>query len=384
METRNVGTTGYETRNILLALGWYYPEIHHGVARFARDHHWHVTADFDDLVPEHWRGDGVVTLLGARQDLWRKLRRLKVPIVDLAESRPDIALPRVTMDNAAIGRIAADHFVERGFRNFAFVHRWDLGVSRVRRDAFQTALAAAGHRCEVLNWNKEAGRSSDTREQRHRWLVRRLSALPKPLAVFAMRDVEAVEVIEACIAAEIAIPDQVAVLGVDNTYTICDCLRVPLSSVNTNWEQVGYQGAALLERLICGDPVPATPIYIPAVGVCQRRSTDSLAVEHPAVVAALRYIHDHSAEAIDMTDVVRHVAMSRSGLEKAFREYYIRPPMEELRHARLNRARRELLETDDKIIAIARRTGFQTSQNLCRVFQQQLGMTPKQFRLQHR
>ncbi|QDV68770.1 Xylose operon regulatory protein [Rosistilla carotiformis] len=384
MGLQDVERPGNETRNILLALGWYYPEIHHGVARFARDHHWHVTADFDDLVPEHWRGDGVVTLLGARQNLWRKLRRLKVPIVDLAESRPDIALPRVTMDNAAIGRIAAAHFVERGFRNFAFVHRWDLGVSRVRRDAFKTALAVAGHRCEVLNWNKEAGRSSDTREQRHRWLVRRLSTLPKPLAVFAMRDVEAVEVIEACIAAGIAIPDQVAVLGVDNTDTICDCLRVPLSSVNTNWEQVGYQGAALLERLICGEPAPATPIYIPAVGVCQRRSTDSLAVEHPAVVAALRFIHDHSAEAIDMTDVVRHVAMSRSGLEKAFREYYIRPPMEELRHVRLNRARKELLETDDKIIAIARRTGFQTSQNLCRVFQQQLGITPKQFRLQHR
>jgi len=116
--------TGSSERYVLFALGWYYPEIHRGVVRFARDHQWHVTADFDDLVPRHWRGDGVITLLGARQNLWKSLRKLDVPIVDLAESRPNIRLPRVTMDNAAIGRMAARYFLDRGYRNFAFFHRW--------------------------------------------------------------------------------------------------------------------------------------------------------------------------------------------------------------------------------------------------------------------
>jgi len=366
-------------REILLALGWYYPQMHRGVARFARDHNWHVTFDFDDPIPKHWKGDGVVTLLGMRRGMWPRLRRLRVPIVDLAESRPDIALPRVTMDNAAIARLAAEYFLERGYRQFAFVHRWELGVSQRRRDHFQAALAAHGRKCHVLSWQQERQQRPDTREQRRRWLVRRLSALAKPLAVFA-RDNEAVEVIEACFAAELAVPDEVAVLGVDNSEMICDCLRVPLSSIDNNLERVGYEGAALLERLIGGAPAPVAPLYIPPAGIVERRSTDSLATDHPQVQAALRYIRDHSHQPIRMADLLQHVAMSRSGLEKAFREHYVRAPMEELRHTRLARAKTRLRETDEKIAAIAHLTGFQTPQNLCRAFRQQLSQTPKQYR----
>ncbi|QGJ70961.1 Transcriptional regulator [Planctomycetales bacterium 10988] len=372
-----------EARNILLALGWYYPEIHRGVARFARDHGWHLTADFDDLVPKHWNGDGVITLLGAQQNIWRQLRRLRVPIVDLAESRPNISLPRVTMDNAAIGRMAAEHFLERGYRHHAFVHRWDLGVSRRRRDHYRATLSEAGYRCEILSWTRENRGKPDTRAQRHRWLMRRLQTLPKPLAVFAMRDVEAVEVIEACLAAGLHIPDEVAVLGVDNTETICDCLRIPLSSIENQWEQVGYEGASLLDRMLQGADPPTSPLYIPPTGVVERRSTDSLAVDHPGVVAALRFIHEHAHEPIRMDQVTQHVAMSRSGLEKAFREHYVRAPMEELRHFRLQVAKKMLLETDDKILTIAKRAGFQTSANLCRAFHQQVGLTPKEYRTSH-
>ncbi len=353
--------------------------MHRGVARFARDHNWHVTFDFDDPFPKHWKGDGVITLLGLRQDMWRRLRHLRVPIVDLAESRPDIALPRVTMDNAAIARLAAEFFLDRGYRHFAFVHRWEMGVSRRRRDCFRAALVERGHRCHVLSWQRERQRRPDTREQRHRWLVRRLSAMATPLAVFA-RDNEAVEVIEACFAADLAVPDEIAVLGVDNSEMICDCLRVPLSSIDNNLERVGYEGAALLDRLVRGEAAPSSPLYIPPAGIVERRSTDNLAADHPRVQTALRFIRDHSHELISMADLVKHVAMSHSGLEKAFREHYVRAPMEELRHTRLTHAMRLLRETNEKIAAIARLTGFQTSQNLCRTFRHQLGLTPKQYR----
>ena len=133
-------TSSNDITNVLLSLGWYYPEMHRGVARFARDHGWHVTADFDDPIPTHWQGDGVIALLGARHNHWRQLRRLKVPVVDLAESRPNIKLPRVTMDNVAIGKMAAEHFLESGYRHFAVCHRWELGVSRRRCDAFQSIV----------------------------------------------------------------------------------------------------------------------------------------------------------------------------------------------------------------------------------------------------
>ena len=375
---------GSSERYVLFALGWYYPEIHRGVVRFARDHRWHVTADFDDLVPKHWQGDGVITLLGARQDLWKSLRKLDVPIVDLAESRPDIRLPRVTMDNAAIGRMAARYFLDRGYRNFAFFHRWGLGASHRRRDSFQAELARYGYDCEVLSWKKGRGKSADTRDQRHRWLIHHLTVSPKPLALFAMRDIEAVEVIEACLSADLSVPEQISVLGVDNSETICDCLRVPLSSIDNNLEQVGYEGAALLERLISGESPPTTPLYIPPSGVVERRSTDCMAVNHPGVAAALRYIQENAHLPICMTDVIGYVAMSRSGLEKAFRDHFVRAPMEELRRVRFDRARKMLRETDEKIITVARVTGFQTSHNLCRAFSQNLSLTPKQYRLKHR
>ncbi len=368
-------------RNILLALGWYYPEIHRGVARFARDHHWHLTADFDDPVPKHWKGDGILTLLGARQNLWRDLKHLKVPIVDLAESRPEIVLPRVTMDNAEIARMAADYFLNRGYRHFAFVQRWDLGVSRRRSICFRERIETKGLQCNVLSWQRDRKKQSDTRENRHEWLVRKLTELPKPLAVFA-RDSEAVEVIEACVSADIKVPEQVAVLGVDNTEFICDCLRVPLSSIDNRLEQVGYEGAALLERLICGESVPNLPIYITPAGVVERRSTDSIVVEHPKVAVALRFIQEHSSQPISMLDVLRHVGMSRSGLEKAFREYYVRPPMEQLRKVRIEKAKRLLRETDEAVQTIASLCGFHSSPSFCRTFALSTGMTPKQFRVQ--
>ncbi len=371
-------------RNILLALGWYYSEIHHGVARFARDHGWHVTADLEDPVPKLWNGDGVLTHLGAKLHIWRKLQHLDVPIVDLTESRPEIPLARVTMDNAAIGRMGAEYFLDRGYRNFAFFHRWDMGVSRQRRKHFQDNINVAGHRCDIFCWQRERKGRPDTRDWRHKWLIQCLAELPKPLAVFTLRDIEAVEVIEACLSADLVVPDQVSVLGVDNFVPVCDCLRVPLSSIDNNLEQVGYEGSALLEKLIRGDPAPRNTIYSPPRRVIERRSTECLAVEHPKVAAALRFILDHSHEQICTTDLVKYVAMSRSGLEKAFREHYIRAPMEELRHVRLIKAKKMLLETDKKIIAIARLTGHQTPHNLCRIFHQQMEMTPKQYRCKHR
>lgn len=366
--------------NVLLSLGWYYPEMHRGVARFARDHGWHVTADFDDPIPTHWQGDGVIALLGARHNHWKQLRRFKVPIIDLAESRPNIKLPRVTMDNVAIGKMAAEHFLESGYRHFAVCHRWELGVSRRRCDSFKSVVNASGYGCEVMSWQRERGDQVDTRQKRHRWLMKRLAKLRKPVAVFAVRDVDAVEVIEACAAAGINVPDEVAVLGVDNNEMICDCLRVPLSSINPNLEEVGYQGAALLARLLSGERPPSRPIYIAPVGIVRRRSSDGLAVEHAAVAAALRFIHNHAHEPIRMTDVTAHVDISRSGLEKAFREHFVRAPIEELRRVRLRHAMSMLRETDGTITEIAEKTGFQTAHNLCRSFRQYVGITPGSYR----
>lgn len=367
-------------KNIMLALGWYYPEMHRGVARYARENNWHITFDFDDPVPDNWQGDGVLTLLAAGKDLWRTLRNFQRPIVDLGESQVNVQLPRVTMDNKQIGRLAAEFYIGRGYRHFAFIHRWDLGVSKRRQEGFQQELEKSGFNCELLCWKNECKNKEDTREQRLLWLKKRLNRLPKPVAVFCTWDIVAAEVIDACIMADLAIPQQVAVLGVDNAEVICECLQIPLSSIDNNLELVGYEGAALLDQIIEGRVPPETPQYIPPVGVVERRSTDFLAVEHPQVAAALHFIHKQYHRHISMQDILAIVTISRSGLEKAFREHYVRPPMEELRRVRFQKTQKLLEETDEKLTSIAIKTGFVTSHNLCRSFKRHFGMTPKQYR----
>ncbi len=369
-----------QKRSVLLVLGWYYPEIHRGVAQYARDHHWHITFDFEEPLLDQWTGDGVITLLGVRDELWAALQRFPGPVVDLSESRPEIALPRVTMNNHEIGSLAAEYYLGRGYRHFLFLHRWNLGVSTRRKEGFQQQLTRAGYSCETLCWQTGRGNFPDSRDQRLIWLGQHLQKLPKPLAVFGTRDIEAAEVIEACALYQLQVPEQVAVLGVDNAEMICECLRVPMSSIDNNLEQVGYAGATLLDQLMDGEPPPVSPVYISPVGVVERRSTDHLAVAHPDVAAALRIIHEEYQKPLTMREILERVPISRSGLEKAFREHYVRPPMEELRKVRFAKAQKMLAETGEKIAAIANKCGFETSHNLCRSFKQRFQMTPKQYR----
>ncbi|QDT09867.1 hypothetical protein [Stieleria marina] len=129
--------------------------------------------------------------MGQKDSFWNQLRNVEAPIIDLTESRPRITLPRVTVDNKAIAEMAAKF----GVSTFTFIHRWELGVSRVRRDYFAQTLKQAGFECTVFSWGKERGNKKDDRQERHRWLVKRLAQLPKPNAVFCARDIEAVEAI---------------------------------------------------------------------------------------------------------------------------------------------------------------------------------------------
>ena len=362
-------------------MSWYYPSVHRGIVQFARDHAWHITADLDDPVPANWRGDGVVTHLGARRNLWQELSQLRVPIVDLTESRPEISVPRVTSDNVAIGTLAAEHFLDRGYRHFAMVHRWELGVSRIRKRVFFENVGPSARTTNVLCWQKQYGDKAHDRSFRHQILSQWVRQMPKPLGVFCSRDDEAAEVLEACTESSITVPEEIAVLGVDNTETICDCLSIPLSSIDSNMERVGYEGAALLDRLISGDPAPDEPIRIAPSGVIGRRSTDALAVDHTGVRKALRYVHDNFHLPIGVADLARTAGMSRSGLEKAFREHFVRSPGQELRRVRVDQAKRELRESKAPLSAVAGATGFRSSQQLCKTFRDQVGVTPNQYRL---
>jgi LacI family transcriptional regulator len=213
------------------------------------------------------------------------------------------------------------------------------------------------------------------------FILSQLDKLPRPLAVFAGQDNLGVTLIEICERNGIHIPDEVAVLGVDNIEFLCKCLMVPLSSVDTRLEKLGYEAAHQLNRLLNKEITKnEPPQIIRPHGVICRQSTDVLAVEHPAVIKALQFTKSNFQNPITLEDVAEYAGMSKRGMEKAFQKYLGRSPAAELRRVRLDNAKRMLTETNCKIEAIAVDCGYSNSSNLSFAFNKETGMSPRTYR----
>jgi LacI family transcriptional regulator len=233
-----------------------------------------------------------------------------------------------------------------------------------------------------LRWHKSPVYRTD-REQwkrRRNWLISQLKLTPRPLAVFAANDEQALHVLEACESAGLSVPEQVAIVGAENYLLAPDTMNTPVSSVDTNLETLGYRGAALLDDLMSGKNPPAEPIRVPAAGLIVRKSSDLLAVNHKGVANSLRYIWEHCHEPIGVDDLVGVAAMSRRGLHKAFMEHLGRTPGQELHRVRIERAKRLLRESTHKVEILASMCGYQSSNSFCIAFKQTTGVSPKQYR----
>ncbi len=216
---------------------------------------------------------------------------------------------------------------------------------------------------------------------RRRWVIHTIRSLRYPLGIFCYNDCVAADIVDACIEAEIQIPDQVAVLGVDNDPVICDCVQVPLSSVRHDLEGMAYEAAALLDRLINGEPPPNIPKRIPPRGVVTRKSTEVLAVEDPKVSAALKYIQGNFSRGnLSVVDVVAHTRLPRRSLERAFREELQRTMLHEIVRVRINHAQKLLETTPLSVTDIAAQSGFASLNHFFRVFHGRTGLTPRAFR----
>ena len=226
-------------------------------------------------------------------------------------------------DHAAAARLAADDFLVRGFTHFMFYSTRDHWSSNEGGTAFVNALKPAGRDCTWIRWHQSPAFTTGHLQwkDKRRWLAAQLENAPKPLAVFAADDDLALEVIETCETTGMAVPEAVSVIGVDNSLTAVNAMRIPISSVDQNFETLGYRGAELLDRLMHGKPAPADPIRIPPAGLITRKSSDLLAVNHPGVARCLRYLWQNCHQPIVVDDLARVAAMSRSGLHQAFVEH---------------------------------------------------------------
>ena len=371
-------------KRVLLALGWYDYQLHQGIEKFAREHGWHLYANLarEKVIPWGWEGDGVLAWLGAGDDLAEFVTAVNKPTVDFSLRRPQLKFPRVLEDHAHAAQLVADHFLSRGFSHFVFYSDTENWSYEERGEGFVNALKSAGHSATWLRWHQSpkftTGR--DEWRQKRKWLSSEMKKAPKPLAVFAANDQQAVDVLESCEIAGIAVPEQVAIIGAENYLPAPEAMHTPISSVDTNLVTLGYRGAELLDQLMHGKPAPPTPIRIPAAGVIARKSSDILTIAHKGVARSLRHIWEHSHEPICVKDLVGVAAMSRRGLHMAFLEHLGRTPGQELQRVRIDRAKQLLVGTNHKIETVAGMCGYQSANSFCIAFKRVLGMSAKTFR----
>ncbi len=375
----------HKQRNVLVALGWYDHRLLKGIATYASEHRWHLAAHsiiHEKVIPWGWEGDGVLAWLAAGDDLAHFVSSVRKPTVDFSMRRPHLPFAHVVQDHEKTGHLVAEHFLSRGLQQFCFYSDSENWSQVERGEGFAQALRLVGHDCEWWRWRDAEGQGTGQNEwlRRRQWLLARIKSAPKPVAIFAANGTLAVEIQELCLDAGIAVPSEVAMVGIDDYLLSVSAENRSISGVDTNLEEQGYQGAAVLDRMMRGGSVPAKPLRIAPSAVITRKSSDILAVKHEGVARGLRFIADHFAEAIGVDDVSRAAGMSRRGLQQAFCENAGCTPSDKIRQVRIELAKRLLAESDDKIELIARRSGYPNLNTFFIAFRKLEKVTPAEFR----
>jgi LacI family transcriptional regulator len=293
---------------------------------------------------------------------------------------PLAELSEVSSDAGHVAQLATEHFLERQLRHFAYVGVEGRAWSRRRGEAFSMRLRASGHMPHVYP-NPRHSRDR-VWERELETMARWLRTLPRPVGLFACNDDRGRQVLEACRFAGLNVPEEVAVLGVDNDAVFCDLADPPLSSIALNAETAGYRTAEILDGMMRGRITRPQRISVEALHVVTRRSTDIVAVADCDVAAALQLIRREQGRTLSVSDVADEVAVSRRHLERRFRETIGRTVLQEIQLVRLEQAKRLLLETTHPISLVAEMSGFGSCSYFNHFFHERVGVTPRKFRIQ--
>jgi LacI family transcriptional regulator len=361
-----------------------------GIARYAQLHGpwiFHITAgDYEHAVPDmkQWGGSGIIARI-PNDAVAKAVVQANVPTIALGltdtQMRPESPLAtfsELSSDAREVARFAADHLLQRRFRNFAFVGLEDRAWSHRRERAFKEHLGNAGFAPHVY---PQPRRKADRIWEREQIILSDwIGKLPRPVGLFACNDDRGREVLESCRIAKLRVPEDIAVLGVDNDEVFCQLSNPALSSVALNAETAGYRAAELLDDMMQGRIKRPRRIVVETLGVVTRRSTDIVAVDDPEVADALQYIHRQNGCGVTVELVVDKVAISRRNLEKRFQQTLGRTILDEIQNTRLERAKRLLLETNYPVAKVAELAGFGSTGYFIQFFQHRVGRTPRRFR----
>ncbi len=362
-----------------------------GIAQYTQAHgHWatrHHERALGDSAPgwlKKWSGDGVIARIDS-EGLLKQIQKLDVPTVDLRLLFDVENIPRVGVDNVAVTRMAADHLLERKFEHYALCGFAGIDYAEQRRKFFTEYLEGLGYKVDVWMGGQSGGRPTTTQIEA-RGLVQDialekwLDELPKPVGIMATNDVRAQQVLAACDNCGISVPDEIAVVGVDNDPVICELCHPPLSSIQLQNERMGYEAAALLDKIMQGQEQEEYRRRWPPSGIITRQSTDVVAIPDSATAAAVHFIREHACDGIAVDAVFRHVAVSRSTLERRFATYLDSTPRAEIVRVQIQRVKQLLTGTDYPLAKIAQLAGFNHVEYMCSLFKNRVGQTAGQYR----
>ena len=321
-----------------------------------------------------WKPDGVIT---RSADNIEMLRQHGIPVVVAIHLENAVdGVPHIKGDNEAMGQMAADYLIKLGFHQFAFCGLNDTFWSRERCAAFEKIIQKAGYPLSVFSEvNKPDSSNAD-----QNLMVDWLKTLPKPVAVMVCNDDRGKQLIEAAKIAGVRVPDDVAILGVDNDKVVCDLCYPSLSSIKLDNVQAGYSAAKLLDIMMDGQTPDVEEIIVRPMGVIARESTDIYGVSDKDVSKALQYIRDHSREMIQVSDVAEHVCLSKRALQLRFKNALGYSVHERIKKEKINRMAELLTETKMSIIEIALNLGFSNINHVSRFFKQEKGLAPYAYR----
>ncbi len=351
-----------------------------GIARYAREHSWRLMIqDRMSDRPLAWEGDGVITALRSDESTVKTVKALMkrgVAAVDVTISRPEIRIPRVISDHGQLGRIAAEHFRERNFEHFAWFSTGWGNVQALRLEGFSQTI----HPMRLVATEALARRSRSNYQAFFKWLGEELSRAPKPLAVLAYDESDASRLLEVADICGFSVPEEIAVLSIGNDPVMCENQSTPLSSIDQNLELGGYEAAALLDRIMRGEPPPDKPVFIPSRGIVLRRSTDVVASSDPLVKRTLAYIADNLSRSFGAAQIAAALNAPCKELERRFKHELSRSIAEEIRRQRLARAKRLLANPNLTLACVAKEAGFSSASHLVNFFKSSLDCTPAEWR----
>ena len=352
-----------------------------GISRYAREHGWHLM--FQNRLgfahPFDWIGDGVIaTIRGDKRELafLRHLAGLGIPIVDLTFEKPDFPCARVSCDHVAAGRLAAEHFMERNYRSLVYFSIDWGNVQERHWHGFSAKTEARrwvfSRECPKVRWNDWGAVS--------RWLESKFASAAKPLGALSYSQGEAVQLLTAAQRLGIRVPEDFGIVSGGEDVALLENQPVPITAVDTDMGRGAYEAAALLERLMDGEPAPPKAIEHSPRRIVARRSTDTTVATDPLVRAAIALFASGLRSGVNVEDAARTLGVSHNTLNRRISAELGRSASAELHRQRLMLAKRLLSDPENKVEFVARMAGFSSASHLGSALRADCGLSPMEFR----